>query len=217
MHEIAHTGYSGAWTRSEVVYRAARERGNGIRAVVAWARDLRRRCSAPSRSSSTYRDRETARSWDEKKDSLLFYFSPTRCSLSNPWLTWILLWCGANLGRQRDIDRRREILGWGGAGYSYIRQSHNVDITKAAAGGLIDRWGVSAFMVWVVSRQTDWLGSMEVNVFKCLWLVTPLNISGGSQSRLTNQHILLPVHRVADYYMTFSPEKLKLTSTSMLR
>lgn len=108
MHEIAHTDYFIAWTHPKVVYHRACERGNRIRAVVGWGRDLRRRHNASSRSTSTYRDRETARGWDEKADSLLFYFSPSHCSLSNPWLRLILLWCDMNLGRQRDIDRQRE-------------------------------------------------------------------------------------------------------------
>lgn len=108
MHEIAHTDYFRAWTCTKVVDHRACERGNRIRAVVGWGRDLRRRPNAPSQSTSTYRDRETARGWDEKEDSLLFYFSPSHCSLSNPWLRWILLWCDANLGLQRDRDRQRE-------------------------------------------------------------------------------------------------------------
>ena len=108
MHEIAHTDYFRAWTCTKVVDHRACERGNRIRAVVGWGRDLRRRPNAPSQSTSTYRDTETARGWDEKEDSLLFYFSPSHCSLSNPWLRWILLWCDVNLGLQRDRDRQRE-------------------------------------------------------------------------------------------------------------
>lgn len=108
MHEIAHTDRSRAWTYAMVVYYGACERGNRIRAVVGCGRDLRRRRNAPSQSTSTRGDRETARGWDEKNDSVLFYFSSSHCSLSNPWLRWILLWCDVNLGRQRDIDRQRE-------------------------------------------------------------------------------------------------------------
>lgn len=108
MHEIAHTDYFRAWTYAIVVYYRACERGNRIRAVVGCGGDLRRRRNAPSQSASTRGGRETARGWDEKNDSVLFYFSSSHCSLSNPWLRWILLWCDVNLGRQRDIDRQRE-------------------------------------------------------------------------------------------------------------
>ena len=57
MHEIAHTDYFRAWTCTKVVDHRACERGNRIRAVVGWGRDLRRTPNAPS-LTETERQRE---------------------------------------------------------------------------------------------------------------------------------------------------------------
>ncbi len=164
MHEIAHTDYFIAWTHPKVVYHRACERGNRIRAVVGWGRDLRRRHNASSRSTSTYRDRETARGWDEKEDSLLFYFSPSHCSLSNPWLRLILLWCDVNLGRQRDIDRQRER---GRYGFMQLHTAEAQCGHNQSSHRQTD-WQRGAMILWSdwsAGRQTgQWADHMEVTV-----------------------------------------------------
>lgn len=149
MHEIAHTDYFKAWTYPKVLYHWACERGNRIRAVVGWGRDLRRRRNAPSWSSSIIEtERQRGAEMKRRILSSFIHVPPTALYLtldldeSCYGVTWT--WGGKKT--QTDSGRERDVRG------KHRYGKHRVDKEPLATHQLIFRGFLFTFQHVCVTK-----------------------------------------------------------------